>query len=106
MDQTVGLGTHGHALHAVAVGGGAAGDSGKDLIADADLTKIVLQFHRLVPSFHIRIGECHIYTGYILFYFTGNYKWNLGVLGSGANFPVKKPEDDGRKITCHGYIHR
>ena len=23
-----------------------------------------------------------------------------------GEFPAKKPEDDGRKITCHGYIHR
>src|SRR5699024_9876267 len=37
VDQPVRLGPDGHALDAVAVGGGAAGDGGEDLAADADL---------------------------------------------------------------------
>src|SRR5699024_6078247 len=38
MDQAVGHGPEGHALHAEAVGGRVAGDIGEHRVADADLT--------------------------------------------------------------------
>ena len=51
VDEPVRHRAEGHALDAIAVGGGAAGDGGEHLAADADLAQIVLQFHRSIPSF-------------------------------------------------------
>ena len=45
MDQAVGHGAEGHPLHAEAVGGGVAGDIGKDGVADIDGAFFPLQLY-------------------------------------------------------------
>ena len=55
MHQAVGLGAHGHALDAVAVGGRRAGDVGENVAADGDLALFGLKPHLADPF--LSVGE-------------------------------------------------